>query len=82
MYDVTNSDAQTASAFRRGQYALANLLYHPLPSVMCGIEVQYAKRENKDDGVWEHIDGENREVQSFDDLHIQFSFKYNFSVGI
>ncbi len=82
MYDVDNTDAQMPSAFRRGQYALVNLLYHPLSNVMCGIEVQYAKRENKGDGVVEHIDGVDREIQSFDDLHIQFSFKYNFSTGL
>ena len=31
MIDIDNSELQTASAFKRGQYALGNLLYYPVP---------------------------------------------------
>jgi hypothetical protein len=67
MVDIENSDAQSANAFRRGHYAVGNLLYYPVPNVMAGIEVQWGKRENFDDGF------------TSDDLKIQFSAKYNFS---
>ena len=53
-------------AFKNGQYALANLLYYPVPDVMMGGEFQWGKRENFSDGF------------SFSDYRIQFSFRYNF----
>ena len=36
MLDIDNSDGQTADAFHRGHYALANLLYYPYENVMVG----------------------------------------------
>ena len=70
MVDIDNSDLQTDDAFHRGHYALANLLYSPVPGMMVGGEFQYGRRENfRDD--W-----------TVDDYRVQFSFKYNFAVDI
>jgi hypothetical protein len=65
-----NTDAQSPSAFRVGHYALGNLLYYPVPTVMIGGELQWGRRENFSDGF-----------QS-DGVKVQFSFKYNFSAKI
>src|SRR5688572_32261464 len=48
--DIDNSTGQTPDAFKRGQYALANLLYHPTSKVFFGPELQYGDRENFSDG--------------------------------
>jgi hypothetical protein len=66
MLDIDNSNGQTASAFKKGQYALANLMYYPVKNVMAGLEVQWGDRENKDG-------------YTSDDMRVQFSAKYNFS---
>jgi hypothetical protein len=65
--DIDNTDGQRADSFQVGQYALANLLYMPIPDVMLGGELQWGRRENFTD-----------EFQS-DGWNIQFSFKWNFS---
>lgn len=65
--DNDNREAQAASAFKDGQYALGNLLYYPVPNVMVGGELQWGRRENFQDGF-----------QS-DGVKLQFSFRYNFS---
>jgi nucleoside-specific outer membrane channel protein Tsx len=65
--DNDNTEAQAASAFKTGHYALGNLLYSPVPNVMMGGEFQWGRRENFSDGF-----------QS-DGVKVQFSFKYNFS---
>jgi hypothetical protein len=70
LVDIDNSDAQTADAFKRGQYALANVLYHPTPDIFLGPEIQWGKRENFRDGF------------SSDDFRIQFSAKYNFKLSM
>jgi hypothetical protein len=62
-----NTEGQAPSAFRRGQYALANILVHPVEAVMFGPEVQWAERANNSDD-W-----------TYNDFRIQFSLKYNFS---
>lgn len=67
MIDIDNTNGQNADAFKKGQYAVANLLYYPVDNVMAGFEVQYGKRENHSDGF------------TSDDLKFQVSFKYNFS---
>src|SRR5262249_7053557 len=59
--DIDNSDGQSANAFKRGHYALANLLYYPTSSVFLGPEIQYGKRENFKDGF------------TSNDFRIQFS---------
>lgn len=64
--DITNTDGQDSLAFKTGQYALANLLYYPVPNVTTGVEVQWGHRENKGGFKSEAI-------------KVQFSFKYNFS---
>ena len=76
LVDIDNSAGQTASAFRKGQYALANLLYHPVKNITWGGELQWAKRNNKGDGQLDPSSGQT--VESSDDLRIQFSFKYYF----
>jgi hypothetical protein len=65
--DIDNSSGQAPSAFKRGDYALANLLYHPASNVFLGGELQWGRRENNSDGF------------SVDDFRVQFSAKYNFS---
>ncbi len=67
MTDIGNSDAQEPSAFRQGHYALTNLLYYPVKTVMLGGEFQYGRRVNFKDGF------------NVNDYRLQFSFKYNFS---
>jgi len=67
MIDIDNSELQSASAFKRGQYALGNVLYYPTPGVMTGVELQWGDRENFEDGF------------SSDIFKVQFSFRYNFS---
>lgn len=59
-------DLSTPQSFERGDYALANLLYHPHPRVLLGPEIQWGRREN--------FNG-----FSADDLRVQFSAKYSFS---
>jgi hypothetical protein len=68
--DIDNSDGQAANAFKKGQYALANLLYHPTPKLFMGPELQWGKRENFRDGF------------ESDDLRIQFSARYDFSASV
>jgi hypothetical protein len=70
MLDIDNSDGQQANAFKKGQYALANLLYYPVPGVFLGPEIQWGKRENFKDGF------------TSDDVRIQFSAKYNFKLSL
>lgn len=67
MLDIDNSDGQSSSAFRRGHYGLANVLYYPADNAMVGVELQYGTRENYSDG-WKT-----------DIFKVQFSFRYNFS---
>ena len=65
MQDNGLSDAQAATAFDIGHYALGNVLYSPVKNAMVGGELQWGRRVNGD-GF--HSDG----------LKLQFSFKYNF----
>lgn len=59
-----------SSSFKTGGYALANVLFHPVPKMLWGVEVQYGSRENfKDD--W-----------SYNAVKVQLSFKYNFGTTI
>jgi hypothetical protein len=68
--DIDNTDAQAPDAFKAGQYALANLLYNPVPNVMVGGEFQWGRRENFTDGF------------RSDGYKLQFSFRYNFSYKV
>ena len=65
---VDNSAGQAADAFHLGQWAIANLLYSPVPSAMWGVEVGWERRLNNADGF---------DVSS---VKIQVSAKYNFSI--
>lgn len=65
--DIDNSNAQEASAFKKGQYAIGNLMYYPVKNTMMGIEFQWGDRENFADDFNPSI------------FKIQFSAKYNFA---
>ena len=64
---IENSNGQSPDAFHLGQYALANILYTPVPKVMMGLETGWIKRHNNSDGF------------SSENWHVQVSFKYSFS---
>jgi hypothetical protein len=70
LVDVTNSDAQSPSAFHIGEYASGNLLFTPVKTVMMGGEFQWAHRKNFSDGF------------KVNDYRLQFSFKYSFSAKV
>ena len=65
MENIENSDAEKASDFHQGHYALTNLLYLPVPSVTIGREIQFGRRVNFRDGF------------NVNDYRLQFSFKYD-----
>jgi hypothetical protein len=67
---IDNAEGSDERAFKTGNYAIANLLYMPVPKVMAGIELQYGTRDNFTDGY------------SSSAVRIQFSFKYNFSYSL
>jgi DcaP outer membrane protein len=66
MLNIWNSDAESASDFHQGYYALTNLLYYPIKNVMAGGEFQYGRRVNFRNGY------------NYNDYRVQFSFKYNY----
>jgi hypothetical protein len=67
--NITNSDAQLSSAFHQGDYALGNLLYHPLKNVTMGAEFQFGRRVNFSNGF------------NVNDYRTQVSFRYDWSKG-
>ena len=67
--DIDTTSGQLPSDFKRGDYALGNLLYNPVSNVTFGGEFQWGRRDN--------IDGFR-----VDDKRIQFSFKYAFSYKV
>jgi hypothetical protein len=62
-----NTDGQADNAFRQGHYASVNLLCYPVKNLMAGVELQYIRRKNYNDGF------------TSDAPRVQFSFRYNFS---
>jgi hypothetical protein len=68
--DITNSDGQLPSAFRCGQYALANLIFSPVKNATSGLELQWGRRQNFSDGF------------GVNDFRVQFQAKYNFSFDL
>jgi DcaP outer membrane protein len=70
MVDIDNTNGQSGNAFSHGDYALANILFYPVPGLMLGPEFQWGHRDN--------FDGDF----SSDDFRLQFSAKYNFSFDI
>ena len=66
LVDIRNSNGQLPSDFHQGDYALANLLYHPIKRVTMGGEFQFGRRVNFRDGF------------NVNDYRFQASFKYDF----
>jgi len=69
LINLDNTNAQLPNAFHQGQYALANLLYHPVRKVTIGGEFQFGRRVNFTNGY------------DFNDYRMQFSFRYDWSKG-
>jgi len=69
LVNIENSNGQNGSDFHQGHYALANLLYHPIPRVTIGSEFQFGRRVNFFDGF------------NTNDYRVQFSFKYDWNKG-
>jgi hypothetical protein len=65
LVDIQNSNAQLPSDYHQGDYAIGNLLYHPIPRVMMGGEFQWGRRVNFKDGF------------TSNDYRMQFSFKFD-----
>ncbi len=63
--NIQNSNGQLPSDFHQGDYAIANLLYHPMKRVMAGAEFQFGRRVNFSDGF------------TANDYRLQFSFKFD-----
>ncbi len=68
--DISNSDGQTANAYKSGQYMSGNLLYSPVKNVLFGGEFLWGHRENFSDGF------------KVSDTRIQFSAKYSFGMKV
>ena len=64
---VDNAEAQAASAFKNGNYALLNLMYRPVSPFLSSTELQWGKRENFGDGFSSSV------------VRVQISFEYDFS---
>ncbi|WP_460191182.1 DcaP family trimeric outer membrane transporter [Urechidicola sp. KH5] len=68
--NVDVSEGQDPSSFRKGQYALLNTLFYPIPNFMTGIELQYGARENFSDNWSTSI------------VKVQASIKYSFDIKL
>jgi len=64
---IDNASGQSPRAFKTGQYALANIIYSPVPNVYVGGEYEWGHRDNDSDGFKQNGN------------KFQVSFKYNFS---
>jgi hypothetical protein len=62
---IDNHGEQAEDSFKKGEYALVNLLWYPVEKTMFGVEYLWGRREDKNgaDGT---------------DHRIQFSFKFSF----
>src|SRR5688572_30184024 len=65
--EIENADGSADDQFKKGDYAIANLIYTPVPRFMFVVEGQWGKRTNFRDDF------------SADIVKLQFSFKYSFS---
>jgi hypothetical protein len=66
--EVDNTNFQDPTAFHKGEYASANLLWTPVDRVMTGAELLWGRRTDNDGA-----DG--------DDVRLQYTFKVSFSSG-
>ncbi|MCR5878820.1 DcaP family trimeric outer membrane transporter [Phenylobacterium sp. J367] len=66
MNKVDNTSFQDGSAYKKGQYASANILYTPAPALLFGAEFLWGQRED--------FDGAKGE-----DVRLQLTAKYSFS---
>ena len=64
--EVDNTNFQEPTAFHRGEYASANLLWAPVDRILTGLELLWGQRTDNDG-------------DSGSDLRLQFSFKFSFS---
>jgi hypothetical protein len=69
LLSIDNSNAQKSTDFHQGDYALTNLLYHPLKQVTLGGEFEFGRRLNFSNGF------------NVNDYRLQFSFRYDWSKG-
>jgi hypothetical protein len=74
--DIDNSDGQSPDAFKSGQYALANIQHYPAKNVMVVLEGGWIDRVNNEPFT------PGGEAFKEENLHVQLSFKYNFSMDI
>jgi hypothetical protein len=63
---VDNTNFQDVTAFHRGDYASANVLYHPAANILTGPEVLWGKRTDNDGNKGE-------------DWRVQYTVKWDFS---
>ena len=66
--NLDNRSLQPATAYHRGQYASANVLFHPAPNFLIGPELQWGRRTNHDGA-------------SGTDVRAQLSAKFAFSTS-
>ncbi len=68
--NIKNTETSEGNSFKTGNYAIANIIYTPVPKLMAVAELQYGTRDNFTDGY------------SSSAVKVQFSFKYNFSYSL
>jgi hypothetical protein len=68
--NIKNTEASSSRSLKTGNYAIANVIYFPVPKLMAVAELQFGSRKNFTDGY------------SSSATKIQFSFKYNFSYSL
>lgn len=70
LVNITNTDGELPTAFKRGQYGIANLIYYPVKPVLMGAEFQWGRRADFTNGY------------KYNDYKLQVSFKYSFSFAV
>ncbi len=82
----SNTPGLLAHLLHKGQYALADLRYHPVKDLMWCVEPQWRKRKNRGDGEMAIFDfygvPTTLTVENSDDLSVQLSFQYNFGTRV
>jgi len=77
--DIDNSNGQSYNAFSKGEYALVNVLYSPVPNLLLGPELQWDKRTNFEAAPNDDLGVGNTGYRDIDNMAVQFSAKYSFS---